>query len=611
MDEARDSCANSYDSTLTVVHWPFVAETTLFCALTVTGKGGTSVQGLNFSPRQEAQPVFSTTGSPGSDVDATRSFSTLSQGMAPAVEVVACKVDELNDGDTREVQIGDSTALLVKDKGSYYAVGNKCTHYGAPLAKGAYSKGVVRCPWHGACFNVKTGDIEDFPGLDSLPVFQVEVRGNEVVVKADPEALKSTKRVKAMSRADPSNKKTFVIVGGGVAAEACAETLRQEGFTGQVLVLTKESDLPYDRPKLSKAMTTTADAIALRNKDFYSSCDIEFRTGTEVTGVDTAQKKVTLAGGDTVEYEALLVATGGRPRTMPIPGQELENVCVLRTPDDANRIAENSKGKKVVIIGSSFIGMEVTSCVAEGAQSVSVVDLIKVPFQLVLGNQVGQVMQKLHEDKGVKFYFERGIKEFVGENGKLKQAVLSDGTVLDADICVLGIGVVPATDFLKESGIQMTQRGFVTVDKHMKTSAGGVFAAGDIVEFPLFINDDQQSNVQHWQMAHQHGRIAALNMLGKSTAIRSVPYFWTVMYGKSIRYTGYGPGYDDIVVHGDLSAPQFAAFYTKGDKVVAVASLAFDPIVSQAASLMEQGQTILKSDIMEDPKSWVGRLKQC
>ncbi|XP_076472901.1 apoptosis-inducing factor 3-like isoform X2 [Babylonia areolata] len=531
--------------------------------------------------------------------------------MAGTVEVVVCKVDELGEGDPREVKVGDTTALVVREKGQLYAVGNKCSHYGAPLSKGAYCGGVLRCPWHGACFNVKTGDIEDFPGMDSLPVFQVEERGEDVVVKADPVTLKSAKRVKAMTRNDPSNKKTFVLIGGGAASASCAETLRQEGFTGRVVVLTKEHTLPYDRPKLSKAMSTTVDAIALRNKEFYDSVDIELSTGTEVTGVNTEHNTVTDSTGKTHSYDALFIATGGTPRTVPIPGcRDLKNVFVLRTPQDANLIAAGAKGKKVVIIGSSFIGMEVAACLAEGAGSVVVVGQGTVPFQAVLGSKVGQMLQKLHEERGVKFYMERGLTQLHGKDGVLTQALLSDGTALDADVCVLAIGVVPATDFLKDSGVELTQRGFVTVDQCMRTSADGVFAAGDIAQFPLFVNDGQPANVQHWQMALQQGRIAALNMLGKSVAIHSVPYFWTVMYGKSVRYTGYGAGYDDIVIHGDLSVPQFAAFYTKKDKVLAVASLAFDPIVSQAACLMEQGGTILKSEIMDDPKSWVSRLKE-
>ncbi|XP_048247566.1 apoptosis-inducing factor 3-like isoform X1 [Haliotis rufescens] len=533
-----------------------------------------------------------------------------SQTKMAANDVFVCNQGDLKDGEMREVEVAGGKVLLTRDKGEYYAVGPKCTHYGAPLANGVLCNGRVRCPWHGACFNVKTGDIEDFPGLNSLPTFEVSVRDSKVYVKADAETVKKASRVKSMVKHVADNKQTFVLVGGGPATVECAETLRQEGFTGKVVIVTREKHLPYDRPKLSKAMDIKPEAIALRDADFYKSHDIEIQMEKEVVSVDSSGKSVKLSDGGSVQFDKLLIATGGKPRTLPIPGLDLQNVCQLRTPGDANYIASAAQGKKVVIIGSSFIGMEVASCLAEKAESVSVVDLIKVPFQLTLGDKVGAALQKMHEDKGVKFYFERSVKEFVGEDGKVTEAILSDGTKLEADLCVLGIGVVPATDFLKDSGITMTTRGFITVDKSLQTNMADIYAAGDIVEFPLFTAGDQQANIQHWQMAHQHGHTAALNMLGKTTEVHSVPFFWTVQYGKSVRYTGYGPGYDDVVVHGDLEAPKFVAFYTKGETVVAVASLAFDPIVSQAAQLMLNGGTITKEEIKDDPKSWTSRLQK-
>ncbi|KAL5017385.1 hypothetical protein ScPMuIL_006974 [Solemya velum] len=540
------------------------------------------------------------------------SIITMATKSKDIVEVEACSVNDMTNGEMREVEIGEGKALLVKEKEQFYAVGAKCTHYGAPLVKGAFSDGRVRCPWHGACFSVVTGDIEDYPGLDSLPKFDVEVSGGKVVVKASKSALSNHKRQKSMCRAAAANKHKVLIIGGGPAAVACAQTLRQEGFNGQIAIVTKENHLPYDRPKLSKAMDSKAEALALRDADFYKSADIQIHKNKEAVSVDTKTNKVTFKDNDSLDYDSLLLATGGRPRSLPIPGTDLKNVCLLRTPDDANFIFEAAQNSNVVIIGSSFIGMEVAASLANAgtAKSVSVVDIIKVPFQLVLGDKVGSVFQKMHEEKGVKFYFETGISEFVGENGSVKEAVLSDGTRLPADLCVLGVGVVPATEFVKDSGIEMTGKGFIPVDKCMKTSIPNVFAAGDIVEFPLFCVDDEKVNVSHWQMAHAHGRTAAYSILEKPREIKSVPYFWTVMYGKSIRYTGYGPGYDDIVVHGDLDQPKFVAYYTKGEEVVAVASLNFDPVVSQAAQMMSAGKKILKSEIEVDPHGWLARLTE-
>lgn len=546
-----------------------------------------------------------------------RTFSTSSTSpsvgnstgtLTNMIEAVVGKVGDFKDGEMKEVDVGDQKALLVKEGGEFHAVSHKCTHYGAPLSKGSYSQGVVRCPWHGACFNIKTGDIEDFPGLDSLHKFQVEVRGEDVVIKADPASFENFRKVKPMVKKAGDNKKTVLLVGGGPATVVCAETLRQEGFTGRVVLVSQEEHLPYDRIKLSKAMSIKPEEIALRKQDFYDNSDIELKLGQQVTKVSTSDKNVTLSSGENLAYDTLVLATGGTPRRLPIPGLDLNNVFMLRTPTDANSIAEKAAGKNVVIVGSSFIGIEVASFLADKVSSVSVISPSSLPLTRVFGPEIGDWLRKLHESKGVKFHFETSVKEFQGEGGQLSKAVLANGTVLDADVAILGVGVVPATDFLKESGLNMTSRGFISVNKKMETNMPGVYAAGDIVEFPLFTAGDQQSNVQHWQMAHQHGRIAGLNIAGKATDVHSVPYFWTVQYGKSIRYTGYGPGYDDVTVHGNMDEGKFLAYYTKGEQVVAVGSLGWDPVVSQAAQLMNNGGSISKSEIKSEPSSWTSRL---
>ncbi|XP_060076047.1 apoptosis-inducing factor 3-like [Ylistrum balloti] len=555
-------------------------------------------------PNSEAEPdiavVSTTTVENVAELESTMSESDV-------IEAVVCDEGELQDGVMKEVALGEGKVLLVKEGSDIHALGAQCTHFGAPLVKGAYCKGRVRCPWHGACFDVRTGDIEDYPGLDSIHKFGVSVADGKVKVKANKTALKNFRRQRNMCKAKGDDTDNVLIIGGGPASVVCAETLRQEGFTGEVSIATKEEHLPYDRIKLSKAMDVKPAAIALRGEDFYKNADINILTQKEAEAVDTENKSVTFKDGSSQTYGSLVLATGGSPRVLPIPGIDLENVRMLRTPADANYIAENAVGKNVVIIGSSFIGMEVAAYLADKAGSVSVVDIIKTPFQLVLGDKVGELLKQLHEDHGVKFFLERGIKEFSGKDGHVTEAVLSDETRLPADLCILGVGVVPTTDFLKSSGLTMN-RGFLTVNKFMETNLPDVYAAGDIVEFPLFTEGDKNVNVQHWQMAHAHGRTAALSIVGKKTEITSVPYFWTVMYGKSIRYTGYGAGYDDIVFHGNVDDLKMVAFYTRGEDVVAVASLNFDPLVSQAAEMMAKGLKISKSEIQEKPDTWVDKL---
>ncbi|XP_048743918.2 apoptosis-inducing factor 3-like isoform X1 [Ostrea edulis] len=532
------------------------------------------------------------------------------EDMANTVSAVVCNESDLKDGDMKEFDLGDGKVLIVREGSEFHALGPKCTHYGAPLVNGSHCNGKIRCPWHGACFSVKTGDIEDFPGLDSIPKFKVDVTDGKVKVTADKSTLAVPKVQRAMCRATKPSDKKVLIIGGGPSSVMCAETLRQEGFTGEITIATQESNIPYDRPILSKAMDKKADQLALRSADFYAKADIDILKQKQATAVDITNKTVTFQDGSTESYTSLVLATGGRPRVLPVPGIDLQNVFQLRTPEDANQIAEKASGKNIVIIGSSFIGMEVASSLAGTAATVSVVDIIKVPFQLVLGEKVGSVLQKMHEDNGVKFYFERGIKEFVGSDGKVTEAVLSDDTRLPADLCVMGVGVVPATDFIKGSGIEMSNRGFLSVDKMMQTNQPDVYATGDIVEFPLFSVGDNKVNIQHWQMAHAHGKTAALGILGRDEPIKSVPYFWTVQYKKSIRYTGYGPGYDDIIVHGDLDAPKFIAYYTKGDEVVAAASLNFDPFVSRIADMMLAGEKILKSEVQSSADGWVSRFEK-
>uniref|UniRef100_H2Z8R6 Rieske domain-containing protein n=1 Tax=Ciona savignyi TaxID=51511 RepID=H2Z8R6_CIOSA len=374
----------------------------------------------------------------------------------------------------REISVGDGKALLVRHQGEYSAIGHKCTHYGAPLVKGALRDGRVRCPWHGACFNVKTGDIEDFPGLDCVPKHDIVIQdGDKVVIKACKSALATHKRYKPMDGLH------VVIIGGGPASVTCAETLRQKSFMGKITILSADRCLPYDRTKLSKAMDVKPDAIFLRPQEFYDAVNIKIINNMRATDVNTESQVVTCEAGESFKFDKLMIATGnfkraliyklslsfntiqqifqnhlycvhliqtnplypgGRPRTLPIPGWDLKNVFVLRTPDDANAIAKMAKDKKVVICGASFIGMEVAASLVSKAASVSVCEFFSVPFERVLGREVGLFLQKLHESKGVKFFMNASMVELKGEEGAVSKAVLKDGSELEADLVIAGVG---------------------------------------------------------------------------------------------------------------------------------------------------------------------------
>ncbi|KAM4706696.1 apoptosis-inducing factor 3 [Discoglossus pictus] len=526
------------------------------------------------------------------------------------VEASVCHVKDLENGQMREVDLGCGKALLIKQNGEYYAMGHKCPHYGAPLVKGVLSKGRVRCPWHGACFNIGTGDIEDFPGLDGLPKFQVKIEKDRVYIRASKQALQSQKRTKVMAKCIAlSNYSTAItnvlIIGAGPAGLVCAETLRQEGFSDRIVMCTTEKYLPYDRSKLSKSMDSQAEQIFLRQEEFFHTYDIEVLTEAQVVNVDIKNKMVVFKDGFRMEYNKLLIATGNTPKTLTCKGKELANVFTIRTPEDANRVVKLASSSNAVIVGASFLGMEVAAYLCEKAHSVSVVELENIPFKRFLGEKVGHAIMKLFENNRVKFYMQTEVSELREQEGKLKEVVLKSGKVLRADVCVIGIGAGPTTGFLKQSGILLDSRGYIPVNKMMQTNIPGVFAAGDVVTFPLAFRNNKKLNVPHWQMAHMQGRIAALNMLAQGTEINTIPYLWTAMFGKSLRYAGNGEGFDDVIIQGDIDELKFVAFYTRNDEVIAVASMNYDPIVSKVAEVMASGKTIRKRDVETGDISWL------
>ncbi|XP_007245973.3 apoptosis inducing factor mitochondria associated 4 isoform X1 [Astyanax mexicanus] len=519
------------------------------------------------------------------------------------VTQLVCQESDLQDGQMKEVEIEQNKILLVRNKGKFSAVSGLCTHYGAPLIKGALVGNRVRCPWHGACFNTTTGDIEEFPGLDCLHSYKVKVDCGKVYVTASKQ--KTTKRVKEMSSREPGVCHTVLLIGGGPASLQCAETLRQNKYGGRIIMVIKDEKLPIDKTKLSKAMNIEIEKILLRPSDFLQKHDIEVWTEKDVVSVNTEGKVVTFSDGTTQPYDQLLVSTGARARALQVPGAEMENVKLLESYKDAAGIYQMSVGNKVVIVGTSFIGMEVAAYLSDKAASVAVVGKSEFPYQLSLGPDIGKMTMKMLEEKNVKFYMNSGVAEMRGENGRVKEVVLQNGDVLQADVVISGIGVIPNSDFLKGSAVEVDSRNAVVVDKFMRTNIPDVFAAGDVVSFPLALREDKMVQIGHWQLAQAHGRVAALNMLKKQTEINSVPYFWTVLLGKSIRYTGYGEGYTDIVFKGNVEEMKFLAFYIKGDEAVAAASLNFDPAVSKVAELMASGQKITKSQAESQDLAWL------
>jgi len=541
------------------------------------------------------------------------------------VRVKVGSVDMLQDGKMKEVPFpkedSESKILVSKVKGQYYANSSKCTHYGAPLAKGVITEdGRVVCPWHGACFNVcKNGDLEDAPGIDSLQSFKVEISGSDVYVHApsDEKSLSAYRQPggpKVSIGEDESSKPSSVlIVGGGPGAAHTVEALREEGFKGTIKVISKEPHLPIDRTKISKALISDPSKIALRSADFYKKLKVEFVLDVEATELDFEKSQVKLSNGNTESYENLILATGANPIRLPLDGADLGNVFLLRGVKDAEAISkalgepEKDEDKKnVVIIGSSFIGME-AAVAASGKANVTVVGMDNIPFEKILGEKIGQGIKKFHESKGTKFYLPAELSHFTAsesDSSKVGEVVLKSGEKLKADLVILGVGVKPATQLLKDAGLELEKNqtvktdGVLEIEQLKGKGKGRVFALGDIATYKDELMGDY-NYVQHWNVASNHGRtIAHLLATGESKPYDKVAVFWSAQ-GQQLRYAGTSKAsqWDDIEVQGNPDDLNFVAYYFVGNETVAASSMQRDPIVAHCSELMKLGKMLSKEDI--------------
>ena len=485
-------------------------------------------------------------------------------------DVTVAKTYEFADGEMKHVSANGAEVLLAHVGGEFHAVGAYCTHYGAPLAEGVLSGDRVVCPWHHACFEITTGDLQEPPAFDALPCYEVKVEKDQVIVRV-PEG-RPDRRTPKMTQRDTKDERLFVIVGAGAAGYAAAQTLREDGFTGRLVLTTRENHLPYDRPNLSKEYlqgNAEPASLPLRPDDFFAEHNIEVVRGREIERIDAAKKSIDFADGASLLCDALLLATGGEPRKLPFQTEQQENVFVLRSYADCDTIiAAAEKGKRAVIIGGSFIGMEVASSLTIRGCEVTVVAPDDVPFKKILGAEIGRLFQKVHEQNGVRFKLGKAVASFAGMK-RVTGVLLENGERLGADIVVVGIGVKPATGFFK--GVTLLRDGGVLVDEYMR-AAEGVYAAGDICCPPSPLTGEPQ-RIEHWRTAMQQGRIAAHNMAGKEVSYDVVPFFWTRQFDVGLKYVGHAKQWDEILYQGEVSARDFIAFYVKENRVLAVAGL--------------------------------------
>ncbi|KAM9853426.1 apoptosis inducing factor mitochondria associated 4 isoform 2-T2 [Aulostomus maculatus] len=433
-----------------------------------------------------------------------------SPGEDEEVTQLVCQEAELKDGQMKEVSVGEKKVLLIRTSGQYSAVGNQCTHYNAPLVKGALVGDRLRCPFHGACFNVKTGDIEEYPGLDCLPSYKVKVQDGQVYVSVNRKSLNTTRRVKEMCSAVPEIKHTILLIGGGPASLVCAEMLRQNCYQGRIIMVTKDTLPPFDKPKLSKALNVESSSIVLRSSEFFQQYGIEVWTKKEAVSLNPSDKAVKMSDGTLQHYDQLLIATGCRAKLLSCPGNELTGVKALQSYEDAKEIHSSCLSRRAVIIGASFIGMEVASYLADKAASVAVVGATTYPYERSLGPDIGKMTMQMLAEHNVKFYMNDGATEIRGENGKVKEVVLKSGAVLEADVVIAAIGVIPNSDFLAGSEVDLDSKKAIIVDKFMRTNIADVFSAGDVTSFPLAFHGDRRVNIGHWQMSQAQELLPSL-----------------------------------------------------------------------------------------------------
>ena len=476
-------------------------------------------------------------------------------------------VDDLQNGGMIQGKVGDEDVILARHADEFFAVGAGCTHYHGPLAEGLLVGDELHCPLHHACFSLRTGMALRAPAFDAIPLWRVERVDNRVFVRERLAALAQYPEVN--TKTPPNSPPSVLIVGGGAAGLAAAEMLRRKGYNGPVTLVSADDAAPYDRPNVSKDYLQEPipdEWMNLRLPDFYKEQRIDLILNARVSSLDPHQKQVQLEDGRTYSFGALLLATGADVNKLRIPGARESDLFYVRTWSDARAIVKRVEtAKQVVVVGASFIGLEVAASLRSRGLNVHVVARENQPFERTLGAEVGAFFRALHESHGVIFHMGRTVTGMEGH-----RVTLGDGTALQADFLVLGVGVRPSVRLAEQAGLQV-DRGIV-VNEYLETSAPGIFAAGDIARWPD-PNSGQRIRVEHWVVAERQGQVAARNILGYRERYEAVPFFWTRQFGVSLKYVGHAEKWDTVEIDGSLDAKDCAVTYKQGGKTLAVATI--------------------------------------
>jgi apoptosis-inducing factor 3 len=496
---------------------------------------------------------------------------------------------------------GGEPVLLVRVGDEVFAIAAHCTHYGGPLAEGLLVGDTVRCPWHHACFSLRSGEPLRAPALNPVARYRVERQGDRVTVR---EKLPLAPPPVVSGGAGGAGPESVVIVGAGAAANAAAQRLRREGYAGPITLVGDDDSPPYDRPNVSKdylAGNAPEEWIPLHPRELYDERRIELRLGTRVTAIDPRRRTVTLEGGATLTWGALLLATGAEPVRLDLPGGELPHVHYLRTLADSRAIiarvealqaasaasaasatAATSGVPRAVVLGGSFIGLEVAASLRARQLEVTVVDVGEVPLARVMGREIGAFVRSLHEEHGVAFRLGQRAAAIEPE-----AVILASGERLPAELVVIGVGVRPSLALAEAAGLAVDDG--VLVDEYLQTSAPGIYAAGDIARWPD-PHTGERLRVEHWVVAERQGQTAAANILGRRERFDAAPFFWSQHYDVQISYVGHAPSKDvEVRVAGSLAGRDAAATFSAGGRVRAVATVFRDRLSLEAELALERG----------------------